>query len=273
VERQEKRKPASLRAVTEPPHAFNPDKEGKLPALSSSTPEASERREALFLWSRFANYMTQKLGSDASSARPSQLSPSALSTASDGKADATFPVVYQRFGNVNAWAFTSGSLQFDFPDHTKVVLSPGGEWIELHHLDPSLSSALHSDLPISSSGSSTSSQTEHAPPSAGIHPTQVPLPPSPGTIKAYRASLRVPTRLFFAGKASENRVLKELARANELKEKLGFVKDVVRMWSRNGGIGNQSSDRLIWGGLGADWIASSSDGGGGRRVGWMGVSL
>ncbi|KAB8070141.1 hypothetical protein BDV29DRAFT_38613 [Aspergillus leporis] len=64
---------------------------------------------------------------------------------------------YQRFGNVGVWGFGDGAFQFNFPDHTKLVISPGrtrssSPWIDFYHLSPAAARYLRSKGHMHSEG-------------------------------------------------------------------------------------------------------------------------
>ena len=50
------------------------------------------------------------------------------------KSDGQFIKFYQRLGNVGVWGFGDGAFQFNFPDHTKIVLDATGTWCHFWHL-------------------------------------------------------------------------------------------------------------------------------------------
>ncbi|EKG22286.1 hypothetical protein MPH_00353 [Macrophomina phaseolina MS6] len=82
--------------------------------LRRTEPTKERRRTTGILWAKFGKYMCQQ--------GPAQCeSPQAED---DGLA--VFVRFYQRFGSVGIWGFGDGSFQFNFPDHTKLVLSADG---------------------------------------------------------------------------------------------------------------------------------------------------
>lgn len=80
-------------------------KEGPLAA------EAERRRNLSVLWVKFGRYMSRSLDGEETDLC---------------KSDNNFVRFYQRLGVVGMWAFTDGSLQVHFPDHTKLILSADG---------------------------------------------------------------------------------------------------------------------------------------------------
>ncbi|OAQ96358.1 hypothetical protein LLEC1_05358 [Akanthomyces lecanii] len=84
------------------------------------------KRERIILWKKFANYMIA-YGRDEAIAEE----PAAKSQKATPSELVTF---YQRFGDVGCWAFCDGHLQFNFPDHTKIVLDATGTWCHFWHL-------------------------------------------------------------------------------------------------------------------------------------------
>ena len=222
-----------LKAVVESASSFRHTSFGKLEVLPDVSDETNERRRAVFNWSRFANYMIQRLAAENAEDMPTSCA-RPRPAVSVGIAD--FPVTYQRLGTVNVWAHTSHALQFDFSqDHTKILLSPSGQHIEFWHLDP--------DAPT--------------------------VELSPGEKPRYRGYVRCPTRMLFAGPAEENRAIKRLANANNVRQKLAFVRDAARMWAREAGVGSVGRDRIYWDGNGT--AADKADLP--QRATWMTVKL
>ncbi|RQM06896.1 hypothetical protein DH86_00000018, partial [Scytalidium sp. 3C] len=108
-------------------------KEGEAGKLPRGSDEWDDRkREKIVLWKKFANYMTAFGRDQEFSPEEAQLR---MSEQGSGAADAGNVVTfYQRFGDVGCWAFCDGHFQFNFPDHTKIVLSADGTWCDFYHL-------------------------------------------------------------------------------------------------------------------------------------------
>lgn len=117
------------------------------------------------------------------------------------------------------------TFQFNFPDHTKIVLDSTGSWCHFWHLPQDAAERL--------------SET--------------------GTIGAAalddRATLSYPlqTLLNFQSKSNPARTtrkrpeidpeLQGIPAANDFRRKVEFIKNVVREWVSNGGLGNSSMSR------------------------------
>ncbi len=139
---------------------------------------------------------------------------------------------YQRFGDVGCWVYCDGHLQFNFPDHTKIVLDATGTWCHFWHLPEQAAKDL--------------AET--------------------GTIGAEaldeRGMLSYPlqTLLNFQAKASRTTTtsrrrpeiapeMQGLPTANDFRHKIEFIKNVIKEWVTNGGLGNSSmsrENRLRW---------------------------
>jgi POLO box duplicated region len=74
------------------------------------------QRKKVTLWRKFGNYMIDRLDESVGSCEDSP----------DRRSQLYGPVVnfYQRFGDVGCFGFCDGLLQFNFPDHTKLIISP-----------------------------------------------------------------------------------------------------------------------------------------------------
>ena len=169
----------------------------------------SGKRERLYLWEKFARYMALNLarnGSDESSPDPSELV-------------GPFLKFYQRIGNVGVFGFGDGSLQFNFPDHTKLVISSDGTWLDYYY------------LPVEPAQSLKRGEILEA---ASL---------------LERSVLRYPTSILLKGSYGD-RDFKSIIVANELPAKVAFVKDIVAIWCKAGGLGRMAGQRdLKWGGM------------------------
>ena len=180
------------------------------------------KRNTLNLWSKFAKYMTQASGNKEDSAS---------SLGSVDKQDNTdhvdpdetsiFVKFYQRLGNVGIWGFGDGSFQFNFPDHTKLVLSNDGLYLDFYHLSANSAKTLRDS----------------------------------GALETWalddRSVLSYPTDTFvniLSKKAG--RRLREILDMNELVPKLSWIFDVVVDWNECGGLGCLDQPRkYTWEGL------------------------
>ena len=174
----------------------------------------SEKRERLYLWEKFARYMTQSLGK--SECEESDLDPL--------EPVGPFIRFYQRIGNVGIWGFGDGSFQFNFPDHTKLVFSPDGTWLDFYYLAIRSAQSLRRGEMLEAASLMT------------------------------RSVLRYPTSIMLEGCYGDHdfqRIILE----NELGAKIAFVKDVVATWCKKGGLGRTG------GTLGVKWEGMSEKGG------------
>ena len=169
----------------------------------------SGKRERLYLWEKFARYMALNLarnGSEGSSHDPSDLV-------------GPFLKFYQRIGNVGVFGFGDGSLQFNFPDHTKLIISSDGTWLDYYY------------LPVESAQSLKQGDILEA---ASL---------------LERSVLRYPTSIMLKGSYGDHD-FKSIILANELPAKVAFVKDIVAIWCKAGGIGRMTGQKdLKWGGM------------------------
>ena len=169
----------------------------------------SRKRERLFLWEKFARYMAVNLArndSDKSSPDPSELV-------------GPFLKFYQRIGNVGIFGFGDGSLQFNFPDHTKLMLSSDGTWLDYYY------------LPVESAQSLKRGEILEA---ASL---------------LERSVLHYPTSIMLKGSYGDHD-FKSIIIANELPAKVAFVKDIVAIWCKAGGLGRMTGQRdLKWEGM------------------------
>ncbi|KAJ3504880.1 hypothetical protein NM208_g16272 [Fusarium decemcellulare] len=82
------------------------------------------KRERIILWKKFANYMIAYGRDDVVPVEETDPA-GAMSPGQKGTV-AELVTFYQRFGDVGCWVFCDGHLQFNFPDHTKIVIDPTG---------------------------------------------------------------------------------------------------------------------------------------------------
>ncbi|KAL8946727.1 MAG: hypothetical protein Q9222_006919 [Ikaeria aurantiellina] len=208
-----------------------------LPKMKSTRDiHETEKRRRLSIWTRFADYMITNLAPDTSSE---------TSLAPDGK---HIPVpclrFYQRLGNVSIWAFVDGALQFNFPDHTKLILHSDGKWIDFFYLPTAVMKRLVA-------GKALNQQ---------MLDSRRKLSDSPSTFLALSSSSSSES------KDSVKAALASIVQANEVKEKIEFVKDVLGIWTREGGLGKLGKDKYFkWGGFqakkGLAWVSVGACGG------------
>lgn len=126
---------------------------------------------------------------------------------------------YQRLGNVGVWGFGDGAFQFNFPDHTKLVISPGrtrssSPWIDFYHL--------------------SSSAARYFLAKGKMHPS--------GFDTRAVASDEAATFLSIVNGITLNAVedrIREILDANAFAQKISFVKDVLKSWIKYGRLGGR----------------------------------
>ncbi|KAK6613988.1 plk plk-unclassified protein kinase [Botrytis cinerea] len=109
--------PAKTYRVAESPEG----RPGRLPLGIDSFD--NRKREKICLWKKFGNYMFA-YGRDAEYPYESWTA----GQNPEATVNSTVITFYQRWGDVGCWGFSDGHFQFNFPDHTKVVLSADGFW-------------------------------------------------------------------------------------------------------------------------------------------------
>lgn len=164
-----------------------------------------EKRRKLCLWDKFGKYMTQTLG------KSEDIDGDSLEEANSSRSRRNniagpFVKFYQRLGNVGIWGFGDGSFQFNFPDHTKLVVSGDGTWLDFYHLPTQAAKALKNGRVLEA-----------------------------GALAA-RSVLCYPTSVMLSG-SYRGHEFKELVKENELSSKTAFVRDVVGLWAKEGGLG------------------------------------
>ncbi|KAJ5555756.1 hypothetical protein N7535_008189 [Penicillium sp. DV-2018c] len=134
---------------------------------------------------------------------------------------AQFIKFYQRLGNVGIWGFGDGAFQFNFPDHTKLVISPGrtrssSPWIDFYHL--------------------SSSAARFFAAKGKMHPA--------GFDTRAVASDEAATFLSIANGDSVNSTedrIRDILDANAFIQKIAFIKDTLRVWIKFGRLGGRPS--------------------------------
>ncbi|KAJ5463666.1 hypothetical protein N7475_008610 [Penicillium sp. IBT 31633x] len=132
---------------------------------------------------------------------------------------AQFVKFYQRLGNVGIWGFGDGAFQFNFPDHTKLVISPGrtrssSPWIDFYHL--------------------SSSAARFFAAKGKMHPA--------GFDTRAVASDEATTFLSIANGDSLNSTedrIRDILDANAFIQKIAFIKDTLRVWIEFGRLGGR----------------------------------
>jgi hypothetical protein len=140
--------------------------------------------------------------------------------------------------------------QFNFPDHTKIVLDATGTWCHFWHLPQDAAERLATTGTIGAAALDDRAMLSY--------PLQ--------TLLNFQSKPSVTsTRAARAGTSSRRRPeiepnLQGIPAANDFRHKIEFIRDVVREWTANGGLGNSSMDRenrLRWTGF-RESIASNT---------------
>ncbi|KAF1958019.1 kinase-like protein [Byssothecium circinans] len=190
--------------------------------LEKVTMAEADRKRNSILWGKFGRYMCKNLDEQAPTrARQQEELP------------ITIVRYYQRVGNVSVWGFSNGCFQFNFPDHTKLVLSADGKYISFTALP--LPAITH----------------------LGTHHADLP----PEFIKARKVLSGTIYQLLYGNhytlnptsestSADTNMNIMTLTSENKLPAKLRFVTEVVANWVSGGGLGCKPARRSwpIWGG-------------------------
>lgn len=210
-----------------------------------------EKRKRLTIWDKFAKYMSrtpsldaiaqlraecQELSDELKKRTTSKINTQKrLPNLMTGAAVAAGPFVkfHQRLGNVSIWVFGTGDLQFNFPDHTKLLLSPDASWLDFYHLPVHTARLLQRGFRLSDDALS------------------------------HRSVLSYPLPIIARGFVGENDEVAEVVRVNDLLGKLEFVKRAVSAWLDAGGLGAllQKDRYLKWDGAGAGAGAGESGAG------------
>ena len=197
-----------------------------------------EKRRILRLWDKFGKYMTQTLGK-GEEADLQALEESNTSKSRRNAAAGPFVKFYQRLGNVGIWGYGDGSFQFNFPDHTKLVVSDDGSWVDFYHLPVAAARKLKSGGALDADA------------------------------LADRSVICYPTAVILHG-AYRGHEFKEILKENELESKMTFVKDVVGIWAEEGGLGCVGEQKGVkWDGMTEKggklvWVTVGAKGGDGR---------
>ncbi len=184
-------------------------KDGATGLQEKSSPEETiydfEKRKRLSVWDKFGKYMTQNLGKEVIA----QLNEDpTLNTYGTYKHAVAGPFVkfYQRLGNVGIWGFGDNSFQFNFPDHTKLIISAHGSWLDFYHLPIDAAKILKRGAPLNADTLST------------------------------RSLLSYPPAILARGVCQDDD-FRDIIAANDLLPKMDFVKRVVTAWLDAGGLG------------------------------------
>ncbi|KAF5011871.1 hypothetical protein FDECE_2040 [Fusarium decemcellulare] len=195
------------------------------------------KRERIILWKKFANYMIAYGRDDVVPVEETDPA-GAMSPGQKGTV-AELVTFYQRFGDVGCWVFCDGHLQFNFPDHTKIVIDPTGTWCHFWHLPQDAAERLATTGTIGAAALDDRAMLSY--------PLQTLLnfQAKPAAPRSGRTTTTTRRRPEIAPD------LQGIPVANDFRRKIVFIKDVVKEWVTNGGLGNSQmsrESRLRWGG-------------------------
>lgn len=191
-----------------------------------------EKRKRLTIWDKFGKYMTRapKKGLNAqlraeydelAAQLHAETKPNFDTAHKHAVVAGPFVKFHQRLGNVSVWAFGDNALQFNFPDHTKLLLSGDGSWLDFYHLPVPAAKGLKRGISLSDD-----------------------------TLN-HRSVLSYPLPILARGIYNDDDFRDTIA-VNDLRAKLEFVKRVVSAWLDAGGLGALlAKDRYLkWDGAG-----------------------
>ncbi|KAL7942398.1 serine/threonine protein kinase [Trichoderma barbatum] len=184
------------------------------------------KRERIILWKKFANYMIA-YGRDEAVPAEEDEADGPMSPGQKGTS-AELVTFYQRFGDVGCWVFGDGHLQFNFPDHTKIVLDSTGTWCHFWHLPQEAAERLANTGSIGATALDDRATLSY--------PLQTLL----------NFQMRTSTRASATASRRRPEIEPELQgipTANDFRRKVEFIKTVVKEWVTNGGLGNSSMER------------------------------
>ncbi|KAI0013468.1 kinase-like protein [Xylariaceae sp. FL0662B] len=185
------------------------------------------KREHLVLWKKFANYM-MAYGRDQDATTDDTGLVQVPTSTKQTMPPSDVVTFYQRIGDVGCWVFADGHLQFNFPDHTKIVLDATGTWCHFWHLPQEAAEKL----------AATGELDEAALDERAVlsYPLQTLLN------FATKPAIR-PTRNVTRKRPEINPMLQGIPVANNLRQKIEFIKNIVKEWVANGGLGNSNMTR------------------------------
>ncbi|UKZ87696.1 uncharacterized protein TrAFT101_003469 [Trichoderma asperellum] len=182
------------------------------------------KRERIILWKKFANYMIAYGRDDVAEEEEED------TTMSPGQKGTPAELVtfYQRFGDVGCWVFGDGHLQFNFPDHTKIVLDATGTWCHFWHLPQEAAERLANTGSIGATALDDRATLSY--------PLQ--------TLLNFQARTSARTTTTAARRRPEiDPEIQGIPAANDFRRKVEFIKNVVKEWVANDGLGNSSMER------------------------------
>ncbi|PBP19576.1 cell cycle serine/threonine-protein kinase CDC5/MSD2 [Diplocarpon rosae] len=222
------------------------------------------KRDKIVLWKKFANYMTT-FARDSDYAYDEALARTSPNGKSEHVPVGNVVTFYQRFGDVGCWGFCDGHFQFNFPDHTKIILSADGAWCDFYHLP------LEAAHQLSTKGSIPASaldDRQHL-----SYPLQ--------TLLNFMSKPSRATKTTSRKRPEIDPMIQGIPQANDFRKKIEFIRLVVKEWTTNGGIGISDmspTGRLRWKGARETvdvkvpykhvWVAVGGRGGEERKVAW-----
>lgn len=253
---------------------------GEAGKLTRGVDEWDDRkREKIVLWKKFANYMTA-FGRDQE--YDDALAPAPQGGKADTVTAGNVVTFYQRWGDVGCWGFcdghfqvraqrvhlfaTANPFQFNFPDHTKVVISADGVWCDFYHLP------LEAALDLSAKGTISGAALDDR------QHLSYPLQTLLNFVSKPNRSVKSTTRK----RPEIDPIIQGIPSANDFRKKVEFIRSAVKEWVSNGGIGNSNMEprgRLRWTGCRElvnvkipykhVWVAVGSRNNDDRRVAWF----
>ncbi|EHK96909.1 putative Serine/threonine-protein kinase plo1 [Glarea lozoyensis 74030] len=242
-----------------------PGTSGRAAEAGKLEPGADEwdhrKREKLILWKKFANYMVsygrdQNYPNDNAAKRDLEKKP-------EHKPSGNVITFYQRWGDVGCWGFGDGHFQFNFPDHTKIVISADGTWCDFYH------------LPIDAARDIASKGTLS--PSALDDRQNLSFP-----LQTLLNFMTKPTKSTTRKRPEIDPMIQGIPQANDFRRKIEFIRSAIKEWVSNGGLGNSNMEaehRLRWTGCREIvntkpeykhvWVTVGARNGDDRRVAWF----
>ncbi|KAL1880191.1 hypothetical protein VTK73DRAFT_6222 [Phialemonium thermophilum] len=193
------------------------------------------KRERIVLWKKFANYMIAN-GREIDGLEEVEdhgLQPPKITDPAEVPSDVV--TFYQRFGDVGCWMFCDGHMQFNFPDHTKIVLDATGTWCHFWHLPQDAAKRLEETGSLDEAALDNRTVLSYPVQTLLNFSTVVRQPAQRGGMR----SASNPTRW----RPEIRPELQGIPAANQFRRKVEFIRDVVREWNANGGIGNSDMSR------------------------------
>ncbi|KAI1333387.1 Pkinase-domain-containing protein [Xylariaceae sp. FL0255] len=191
------------------------------------------KREHLVLWKKFANYMMQ-YGRDQDATDDTVSIKASVSSPKQTMPPNDVVTFYQRTGDVGCWVFADGHMQFNFPDHTKIVLDATGTWCHFWHLPQEAA------LKLATTGELEETALDGR--AVLSYPVQ--------TLLNFTSKPAVrPTRNPTKKRPEINPNLQGIPAANDFRRKIEFILCIVKEWIANNGMGNSRMDRenrLLW---------------------------